>query len=110
MPPIRSSWSTAATPSAKNVKSRTPVNGVLDLIGGDGAPGEDAVVDVSAAERGLEIVTEACDVSKAVGDEGFSMKRLASLGVQPPALNNLVANRKQVVNAMRGKIAPAVAV
>lgn len=34
-----------------------PVNGVLDLLGGDGAAAEDAVVEVPSAEPGLGILT-----------------------------------------------------
>jgi AcrR family transcriptional regulator len=52
------------------------------------------------------IIDSAFEMSKEVGAEGFSMKQLAKrLGVQPPALYNHVANRNEVVNAMRGKIA-----
>lgn len=51
------------------------------------------------------IIDSAIELSKEVGAEGFSMKLLAErLGVQPPALYNHVANRSEVVNAMRAKI------
>jgi AcrR family transcriptional regulator len=52
------------------------------------------------------IIDSAFELSKEVGAEGFSMKQLADrLGVQPPALYNHVANRNEVVNAMRERIA-----
>jgi AcrR family transcriptional regulator len=51
------------------------------------------------------IIDSAIELSKEVGADSFSMKRLADrLGVQPPALYNHVANRSEVVNAMRAKI------